>query len=208
MSNPQHPVPPRPDGFDLWCSQLQLAGERCGSAWAQLSKALEEYRARSLAVSSSPLTVRESRLPESTREYLAIVRTVTDLIERGPAAIAESRHPPEQVVERRLACRYPVHLDLEYRLLVHGEVIGAGRGRTVNTSSTGILFESDLALPVHTIIQLRVEWPESPTPSARVELNIAGRTVRRQDKATAVAIERHEFRISREANSQDKPFSL
>jgi hypothetical protein len=207
MSNPQHPIPSKTKGFDLWCSQLELAGERYGFAWAQLAEALREYRA-SLSASNSSPPFRKSRIPESTQEYLATVRTIAELIERGSAEFAGNETPAPPVRERRLACRYPVQMELEYRLLHRGEVVGAGRGRTINTSSAGILFEADVPLPVQTIIQLCLDWPEVPSAAARVALYVAGRTVRCHGNITAAAIERHDFRILRDTGNRDKSFTL
>ena len=204
MSNPQHPVSSRTDGFDHWCYQLKIAGERYGFAWAQLAEAIKEYRAALLATNSS--TFDQSRLPESTQEYLATVKTIAELIEKGSAEFTAKQPLVDPVPERRLACRYPVQMDLEYRLLARGEVIGAGKGRTINTSSAGILFEADAPLPAHTIIQLCLDWPEIPSAAARMALHIAGRTVRCEGNLTAVAIERHDFRILRGTANREKSF--
>src|SRR5437764_8896617 len=108
MSNPQHPSAPKTKGFDLWCSQLELTSQHYGSAWAQLGEALREYRSTLLAANNSSNC---SRLPEFTQEYLAIVRRLAELIEKGPADLSEELSIPLIPRERRLACRYPVKMD-------------------------------------------------------------------------------------------------
>lgn len=155
-------------------------------------------------MANSSFTVRQSRLPESAQEYLSVLRAITDLIAKGPGAFAGIRYHSAGAGERRLACRYPIRTELEYRLMARGEIIETGRGRSINTSSSGILFESERALPPQMIIQVSLDWPGRPSAAVTVDLHVAGRTVRGQGNYTAVAIERHEFRIAREARIRDR----
>ena len=116
---------------------------------------------------------------------------------KGPEDVTGFQDPSQPAGERRLVCRYPVRMELEYRLITGGETIGTGRGRTVNISSRGILFESEKALPQQMIIQLCVDWLGRPSSNVNVELHVAGWTVRQNGNLTAVAIDSHEFRMGR-----------
>jgi hypothetical protein len=79
--------------------------------------------------------------------------------------------------------------------MARGAVIGTGRGKTVDISSRGILFEAERTLPPQRIIQLSIDWPVSRDAGGTMELYVAGRTVRRRGRRTALAMERHEFRF-------------
>ncbi len=197
MSNPQQAS--WVEAFDVWCSQLHQAGQLYGPAWEQLATAIKEHRADLLDAEGGPQATRQSRLPESIEEYLSVLRAITELMVNGPGHAEGIRLVPTRMGDRRVACRYPIQRGLEYRLLVHGEVIGTDRGRTINMSSSGILFESGVALPLQRVFQLSVDWPGRSSPTAKIELHVIGRTVRSVGNCTAVAIERHEFQIGHKA---------
>jgi len=95
---------------------------------------------------------------------------------------------------RRSSLRYPIHADLEYRLLDSDRVVQAGRGRTVNFSSTGILFESESALPAGKKVRLIVQWPARLDNRVALSLHVVGQTVRREFNFTAVQIFNYDFR--------------
>jgi hypothetical protein len=91
--------------------------------------------------------------------------------------------------------RYSIVADLEYSLLKSGRIVRRGRGKTVNLSSTGLLFESDTALPTDRRIMVSVAWPVMLGPGIGLTLHITGRTIRAQDKCTAIRNEKYEFRV-------------
>ena len=96
--------------------------------------------------------------------------------------------------DRRLEDRYPLEVELEYQLIRRRRVVETGSGKTVNFSSCGILFESQHALPAGMDIELSMAWPARLGGSVALTLWVSGRTVRSQDKCTAVEILRHVFR--------------
>jgi hypothetical protein len=100
--------------------------------------------------------------------------------------------------ERRRDGRYPVQVDLEYRTISGGASARGGVGRTVNISSSGVLFESGEALPPGIDLELSIAWPG---PHG-LKLCVTGLTVRTDDHGTAVEMrepafvwfeEHHEF---------------
>jgi len=201
MSAP-HCESPHTELLDLWHLRLQQAKNRYELAARQFAEALEDQRVGLVAPSDRSNSVRQTRLMESIQEYLSVLRTLTNLVKEAPA---DSQGLPlfqAHEAQRRLARRYPVCVALEYRLIARGDVVETGQGHTVNVSSCGILFESARALPPQMVIQLCLAWPGRPSAPVAVELHVAGRTVRRQDHCTAVAIERHEFRSTRGRDSQ------
>jgi hypothetical protein len=189
-------VASRTEVFDRWYAQLQEAEERYGPAWARFSETLQEHRSGLLSTANGDVGDRRSRLPESALEYLSTLRSITELTARGPGEPAVIRHIPYRANERRLARRYAIEAPLQYRLMARGEVIGRGRGRTVDISSSGILFEAERTLPPQRIIHLSIDWPVRRDGEGTMELHVAGRTVRRRGRRSALAMERHEFRLA------------
>jgi hypothetical protein len=104
--------------------------------------------------------------------------------------------PTESASERRTKRRYPIHLEVQYKLLKHRRVERLGAGRTLNISSGGVLFEADGTLPPNGPIELALNWPFLLHGSCNLKLVIRGRIVRTADKAIAIRAEFHEFRTA------------
>ena len=102
--------------------------------------------------------------------------------------------------ERRANRRYPITADLCYRILNRKKVIESGRGRTIDVSSTGVLFEAPLTLPRGLKIEICIDWPAL---SDRLELFAEGRIVRGRKNYTAVHIRKFSFREKQERASDD-----
>lgn len=94
--------------------------------------------------------------------------------------------------ERRAHERYPIRLDLEYRVRERKRV-QIGRGHTVNLSSGGILFESEQSLQPGIPIELSITWPWWISDQVGLKLQVSGRTLRAQQNYIAVKAERHRF---------------
>jgi hypothetical protein len=95
--------------------------------------------------------------------------------------------------DRRSWPRYPVEAALEYRV-IHGRRAATGRGKTINLSSHGVLFQSDQAVAEGAQIELAIAWPARLNDVAGLTLHVTGRTVRSQGQCAAVKILRREFR--------------
>lgn len=95
---------------------------------------------------------------------------------------------------RRSHRRYPMRVDLEYKLLDGKKVLKTGVGRTLNLSSSGILFESGESIPTGTTIRVFLSWPVPLNDRVGLTLCVMGRTVRSSGNCTAVEILSHEFR--------------
>ena len=107
--------------------------------------------------------------------------------------MVESTTPPE----RRADCRYTIHSDVEYRLILRRKVVRAGTGRLANISRSGLLFECAHAIPPRTRIELKVDWP---APAVKIALHVVGQTVRSEGTGTAVKIIRSAFRVQEDAH--------
>ena len=114
--------------------------------------------------------------------------------ETSRASVLSETHRSDQ----RLNGRYPITLELQYKLLNKGRVEHLGAGRTLNISSGGVLFEADDRLPTSGPIELAMSWPFLLEGVCGLKLIMRGRIVRCDAGAKAIAVkaEYHEFRTS------------
>jgi len=95
--------------------------------------------------------------------------------------------------DRRLQQRYPIELDLEYRIIDGEKVVSAGAGKTGNISSGGVLFHTESDLPHGTNVELAVRWPAVLGDTPFIELRISGRLVRYDSHGAAMRMSRYHF---------------
>jgi len=98
--------------------------------------------------------------------------------------------------DQRLNRRYPLALEIEYKLLRKGRVERLGLGRTLNVSSGGVLFEAKEALPAGSSVELLMHWPFLLEGVCPLKLVIHGSVVRSDGKGVAVQSKHHEFRTA------------
>jgi hypothetical protein len=90
--------------------------------------------------------------------------------------------------------RYPILLELQWKLIRRKRVLGVGKGSTLDLSSGGILFASDRALPKGLNVELAISWPALRDNVAAMQLVVKGRIVRTEGCRTAIRMTQHEFR--------------
>jgi hypothetical protein len=95
---------------------------------------------------------------------------------------------------RRSGSRYPIVAEMYYRVIRKHVAVETGRGRTVNISSSGILIETDHALPAGLRVDLSIAWPVRLHNVTPLQLCLKARTIRTEGYRTALKIFRHEFR--------------
>jgi c-di-GMP-binding flagellar brake protein YcgR len=95
--------------------------------------------------------------------------------------------------ERRYNHRYPISLDVQWRLLLRNVTADSGQGRTVDLSSGGILLETGRSLPVGQKVRLVIAWPALPNKISGAELLVSGRVVRSDGNRNAIRIDQHAF---------------
>ena len=98
--------------------------------------------------------------------------------------------------EHRANGRYPITLELHYKLPNKQGAEQHGFGRTVNISTGGVLFEADARLPATGPIQLAMHWPHLLDGVVTLKLVMSGRIIRSDANAIAVKAEHHEFRTA------------
>ena len=96
--------------------------------------------------------------------------------------------------DRRVGHRFPIEADLCYHLLNGKTIVAAGHGRSLNISSSGVLFESMHSLRPGQQIELSIAWPARIDGIVRMQLRASGQIVREQDNCTGVRILHYEFR--------------
>lgn len=121
-----------------------------------------------------------------------------------------SMMPVDRLVEtyrrdQRLHRRYPITLDVEYKLPRKDRVALHGFGKTLNISSGAILLSVDDTLPIGVVIELAVNWPFLLQGFCPLKLKIRGRIVRSEAKEVAVEIHHHEFRTSGILSTNGRP---
>jgi len=113
------------------------------------------------------------------------------------AALKRAVAPPtESSSDRRTKRRYPINLEVQYKVFKHRRVERLGLGRTLNISSGGVLFEADGHLPSSGPIELALNWPFLLHGSCNLKLVMRGRIVRTSNTAIAIRAEFHEFRTA------------
>ena len=98
--------------------------------------------------------------------------------------------------DQRSNRRYPIALEIEYKLLRKGRVERLGLGRTLNVSSGGVMFEANEPMPTGSSIELLMHWPFLLEGVCPLKLVIHGSVVRSDGKRVAVRTKHHEFRTA------------
>jgi c-di-GMP-binding flagellar brake protein YcgR len=95
--------------------------------------------------------------------------------------------------ERRSAVRFPIEQEVRYRVLNKNSV-ETGTGKTLNMSSTGVLFSTERDVHVGDRLEVSVNWPAQLDHKCPLKFVTAGRVVRTEAAKAAIAIHRYEFR--------------
>ncbi len=108
--------------------------------------------------------------------------------------------------DRRHSDRFPIQREVRYRILNKraGEEIGAGK--TVNISSSGVLFTAEHILLPGRRLELSISWPAQLNNRCALKLVARGRLVRFKDGCAAIEIQQYEFRTA--ATATKNPAAL
>jgi hypothetical protein len=99
---------------------------------------------------------------------------------------------PETYGDQRSRRRYPIMLEVEYRMN-RRRVVLSGSARTLNISSGGVLFEVKDSLPASGPIRLILNWPVVLDTVCPLKLVIDGHIVRNEGNRIAIRIKHHAF---------------
>ncbi|MBV9296782.1 MAG: PilZ domain-containing protein [Acidobacteriaceae bacterium] len=96
--------------------------------------------------------------------------------------------------ERRRSSRFPIERELRYKTLNQRTEILVGNGKTLNISSSGVLFTSDHDLPIGTRLEVSISWPAQLNEKCLLNLVARGRVTRHTKGQLALQIQQYEFR--------------
>jgi len=106
-----------------------------------------------------------------------------NLLPSGPSAFSGVRQ-----CDRRANRRYPITLELQYKLLNKGQVEHMGIGWTLDISSGGVLLEADTTLPTTGSIELAIHWPFRLEGVCKLNLVMRGQIVRCDTDPRVIAV--------------------
>ena len=96
--------------------------------------------------------------------------------------------------DRRSSERMAIEQPVQYRVLSKKEAGGEAQGKTLNISSSGVLFTTDQVLLPGRRMELAIDWPAQLDNKCALRLVARGRVVRFEGGRAAVEILQHEFR--------------
>src|ERR1700730_10775368 len=97
--------------------------------------------------------------------------------------------------DRRSCIRLPIEREVRYKIFgAHKSVIRVGLGKSLNMSSSGVLFTTESILLEGARVELAVSWPALLDDVLPLKLVASGRLVRSQGTQAAMAIDRYEFK--------------
>jgi hypothetical protein len=97
-------------------------------------------------------------------------------------------------VDRRGNDRFPIMRELHYRVLGSKGGNKSGFGKTLDISSSGVLFASDAPLAPGKRVELSISWPAQLDGKCALKLVARGRVTRCRGTEIAVRMDRYEFR--------------
>jgi hypothetical protein len=98
-----------------------------------------------------------------------------------------------RTADRRHSDRFPIEREVKYRVLSK-RAEEAGDGKTVNISSSGVLFTSEHVLLPGRRLEVSISWPAQLNSQCALKLVARGRVVRFEEGCAAMEIQQYEFR--------------
>ena len=108
--------------------------------------------------------------------------------------MATSRLQIPQYGERRASDRFEINQEVRYKILGSRGHSRTGVGKTLDISSSGILFTTEDCVAAGKRVQVSMDWPAKLNGSCRLKLVALGKVVRSDVGQVAVRIEKYEFR--------------
>jgi hypothetical protein len=96
--------------------------------------------------------------------------------------------------ERRGNDRFPIMRELRYKLLSSKGKVELGVGKTLDISSTGVLFDAQAPLAPGKRVEVSISWPAQLDGKCALKLVARGRVTRCRGTQVALEIDKYEFR--------------
>lgn len=107
------------------------------------------------------------------------------------------KHDPS---ERRSTARMPIESEVSFRTGAREQSVEV-QGKTVNISSSGVLFTTTRGLTPGRRLEVAIDWPVDLDGKCALRLVARGRIVRCEGDRVALEILQHEFRTRSRARS-------
>lgn len=98
--------------------------------------------------------------------------------------------------DRRHSDRFPIERDVRYRIMNKRGGEEAGDGKTLNISSSGVLFSTGQMLLPGRRLEVSISWPAQLNNKCALKLVARGRIVRFEKGVAALEIQQYEFRTA------------
>jgi len=102
--------------------------------------------------------------------------------------------PEMPSTERRRSSRFPIEREIRYKTLNQRTELQSGVGKTLNISSSGVLFTSEHDMPLGTRLEVSISWPAQLNEKCLLNLVARGRITRHVKGQLALQIQQYEFR--------------
>jgi hypothetical protein len=112
---------------------------------------------------------------------------------------ATSKWTSLSTADRRGSRRYPIQVDVTFKLRHGGKVTRTGTGRTADLSSRGVRIFTDTPIRAGDKVELCIAWPAMLQDEVALNLFVSGQVVRSgpagSENFAAIAFQRYLFRI-------------
>ena len=98
--------------------------------------------------------------------------------------------------DRRNSDRFPIEREVRFRVMNKRGGEETGDGRTLNISSSGVLFTTEQMLPPRPRLEVSINWPAQLNNKCALRLVARGRIVRFEKGVAALEIQQYEFRTA------------
>lgn len=110
------------------------------------------------------------------------------------ALTRESRSSQVAASDRRQADRFPIEREVRYHVLNKRGNDEAGAGKSVNMSSSGVLFTTESLLLPGRKVEVAISWPAQLDNKCPLKFVARGRVARSECGQAAIEIDQYEFR--------------
>ena len=115
------------------------------------------------------------------------------------ATLSRLRMRQDRTPERRKSHRFPIECEVRFQTTDKRREPVTGCGKTVNISSSGVLFVSEEEVPTGTRLELSIKWPIPLDKHCFLSFVVHGRVVRQDSNGyLALDIQSYEFRTRTE----------
>jgi hypothetical protein len=119
--------------------------------------------------------------------------------------MSEPRENGPIFTERRKSSRFPIERELRYKTLSQRSEALNGIGKTLNISSSGVLFSAAHDLAVGTRLEVSISWPAQLNDRCLLNLVARGRVARKEEGHIALQIQQYEFHTQSLGAAVSKP---